>query len=54
MELGPVEYAIVSFPGSGMSGVMVPAIGDLVNRGVIRLIDLAFVERLPDGSLRTL
>ena len=54
MELGPVEYAIVSFPGSGMSGVMVPAIGDLVSRGVIRLIDLAFVERLPDGSLRTL
>jgi hypothetical protein len=54
MELGPVEYAIVSFPGSGMSEVMVPAIGDLIKRGVIRLIDLAFVERLPDGSLRTL
>ena len=54
VELGPVEYAIVAFPGSGMSGVMVPAIGDLVSRGVIRLIDLQLVERLPDGTLRTL
>ncbi|HET9169203.1 MAG TPA: DUF6325 family protein [Actinospica sp.] len=54
MDLGPVEYAIVAFPGSEMTGVMVPAIGDLVSRGVIRLIDLRLVERLPDGSLRTL
>jgi hypothetical protein len=54
MKIGPVEYAIVAFPGSEMSDMMVPAIGDLVNRGLIRLIDLALVERLPDGSMRTL
>ncbi|MBR7830794.1 hypothetical protein KDK95_31110, partial [Actinospica sp. MGRD01-02] len=54
MEVGPVEYAIVTFPGSEMSGVMVPAIGDLIKRGVIRLIDLALIERRPDGTLRIL
>lgn len=54
MELGPVEYAVIAFPGSEMSGVLVPAIGDLIRRGLIRLIDLTVVERLADGSLRTL
>jgi hypothetical protein len=46
MELGPVEYAVIAFPGGEMSGVLVPAIGDLIRRGLIRLIDLTVVERL--------
>jgi hypothetical protein len=47
-EIGPVEYLIVSFPGNQFRGEIAPALGDLVEAGTIRLIDIAFVGK--DGS----
>ena len=50
--LGPVSYLIVEFPGSRMTGEGFPILVDLVDRGVIRILDLVFVTRDPDGSMR--
>ncbi len=50
MQLGPVEYAVVAFPGSQFNGEVAPALADLVEAGTIRVIDLAFVSKDLDGS----
>jgi len=50
MQLGPVEYAVVAFPGSQFNGEVAPALGDLVDSGTIRVIDLAFVTKDLDGT----
>ncbi len=52
--LGPISYLIVEFPGSKMTGEGFVTLLDLVDRGVIRILDLMFVRRDPDGSVRVL
>ena len=44
-EIGPVDYAIIVFPGNRFRGEIAPAIADLVEDGTIRIIDIAFVDR---------
>ena len=51
MELGPVEYAVIAFPGSEFSGKIIPALNDLIRQGTIRVIDLTFVAKAADGSV---
>jgi hypothetical protein len=52
--LGPVSYLIVEFPGNKMKGEAFPILMDLVDRGLIRILDLEFVTRDTDGSMRTI
>jgi len=49
-EIGPVDYAVVAFPGNRFRGEIAPAIADLVEAGTIRIIDIAFVGKDPDGN----
>jgi Family of unknown function (DUF6325) len=49
-HLGPISYLIVEFPGSKMTGEGFPILLDLVDRGVIRILDLMFITRAMDGS----
>jgi Family of unknown function (DUF6325) len=51
--LGPISYLIVEFPGNKMTGEGLPILVDLVDQGLIRIIDLLFVMRDDDGSLRS-
>jgi len=48
--LGPVSYLIVEFPGNKMTGDGLPLLVDLVDRGIIRILDLLFVMRGEDGT----
>ena len=50
-EIGPVDYLIVGFPGNKFRGEIATAIGDLVDDGTIRIIDIAFVGKDADGSV---
>jgi hypothetical protein len=50
--LGPISYLIVEFPGSKMTGEGLPILVDLVEQGVVRILDLLFATRDDDGSLR--
>lgn len=52
--LGPISYLIVEFKGNKMTGEGLSILVDLVDRGVIRILDLAFVAKDPDGSMRML
>jgi hypothetical protein len=51
VQLGPISYLIVEFPGNKMTGAGLAALVDLVDRGVIRILDLEFVTRAADGSV---
>jgi hypothetical protein len=51
-EMGPVDYLVIEFPGSRMTGEGLPLLVDLVDRGIIRLLDLTFVKKELDGSVQ--
>jgi hypothetical protein len=48
---GPIDYLIVEFPGNKMTGEGLPILVDLVDRGIIRLLDLLFVTKDADGNV---
>lgn len=50
-DMGPVDYLVVEFPGNRMTGEGFPLLLDLVDRGVIRILDLLFVQKDDDGSV---
>jgi Family of unknown function (DUF6325) len=52
--LGPISYVIVQFPGNKMTGEGFAILLDLVDRGLIRILDLQFVTRLPDGTIQAI
>ena len=49
--MGPIDYLVIEFPGSRMSGEGLPLLVDLVDQGIIRILDLVFVRKLPDGTV---
>ncbi len=50
-ELGPVDWIVVEFPGSRMNGQIVPALLDLVERDLVRVLDLLVLKKDDDGSV---
>jgi Family of unknown function (DUF6325) len=50
-DMGPIDYLVVEFPGSRMTGEGLPLLVDLVDRGIIRILDLVFVKKELDGSV---
>lgn len=50
-EIGPVDYAIVAFPGSRFTGRIAPALAELAHNGTIRIIDVAFIRKDEDGEI---
>jgi hypothetical protein len=51
IEMGPVDYLIVEFPGNKMTGEGIPLLLDLVENGTIRIIDLAYFRKDLDGTI---
>jgi len=50
-ELGPVDIVVIAYqPGAPMTGEAVPMLLDLVDRGIIRVLDALFVVKEQDGT----
>jgi hypothetical protein len=49
--LGPVDWIVVEFPGSRFSGEIAPLLRDLVDRDLVRVLDLLVLKKEPDGTL---
>jgi Family of unknown function (DUF6325) len=49
--MGPISYLIVEYPDNKMTGEGFTALVDLVDRGLIRILDLRFVTCRDDGSV---
>src|SRR5512136_3008602 len=50
----PVEYALVEFKGNKFSGKIVPELLDLAERGIVRFVDIVFIQKEKNGSVRTI
>jgi hypothetical protein len=51
-EMGPVDYVVLEWPGrQPIAGEVQPLLLDLVDRGIIRILDIAFVAKDQDGSV---
>jgi hypothetical protein len=53
-EMGPIDYLIVEWPGEQPTGDAAPLLIDLVDRGLIRVIDLVFIAKGDDGAVARL
>ncbi len=50
-ELGPVDIVVIAYPADApMTGEAVPIVLDLVERGIIRVLDVLFVVKEQDGT----
>ncbi len=50
-ELGPIDIVVIGYPaGAPMTGEAAPLLLDLVDRGIIRVLDVMFVKKDEDGS----
>jgi uncharacterized membrane protein len=51
MSIGPVEILVIGFPGNQFTGEIAPALAELVESGMIRVIDLVFVTKSANGDI---
>jgi hypothetical protein len=50
-ELGPIDIVVIAYPaGAPMTGEAAPLLLDLVERGIIRVLDAMFVLKNDDGT----
>ena len=49
--MGPIDYLVIEWPGRQPTGEAAPLVVDLVERGIIRVLDLAFIAKAEDGSV---
>lgn len=51
MSLGPIEMLMIRFPGTTISGDLVPALAELVENGTIHIVDLLFIQKDAEGKV---
>ncbi|MDY0816441.1 DUF6325 family protein [Kitasatospora purpeofusca] len=51
VDLGPIDYLVIAFPGSHLHGEGLPLLVDLVDRDIVRILDLIFVRKDEDGTV---
>ncbi len=50
-ELGPIDYVLVEWPGRQPNGELAPHLLELVERGLIRVLDFALIVKDEDGAI---
>src|SRR5512137_319735 len=50
----PLEYALIEFKDNKFSGKIVPELLGLAERGIVRFVDIVFIQKEKDGSVRTI
>ncbi len=51
MAVGPVDVYIIGFPGNQFTGKIAPGIIELVDAGIIRVLDMLFVIKDAEGGV---
>jgi len=49
LEMGPIDFVVLEWPGQQPNGEAAPMIIELVDRGIIRLLDVAFMAKDDNG-----
>jgi uncharacterized membrane protein len=50
-EMGPIDYLLVEWTGQQPHGELAPHLVDLVDRGLVRILDLVFLAKDEDGTV---
>lgn len=50
MSHGPVQYLVFTFPGTQVTGEIVPALKDVVDKGLIQIVDIVFIKKEADDT----
>src|SRR3954454_1806694 len=53
-EMGPIDYVVIEWPGEQPRGDVAPLLLDLVDRGIIRILDVAFMAKDENGAVYAL
>jgi uncharacterized membrane protein len=51
MTLGPIDFIVLEFPGNRFKGEILPDLLELVDKGIIRIIDLVVITKNSDGQV---
>lgn len=54
LETGPIDYLLIEWRGQQPNGEVAPVVVDLVDRGLIRILDLLFVTKDEEGNVAAL
>lgn len=52
--MGPIDYIVIEWPDRQPTGSAAPHLIDLVDRGIVRILDMAFIAKGDDGSVASL
>ena len=50
-QMGPIDCVVIEFPDGQPKGEAAPLLLDLVDRGIIRILDLMFIAKDEDGTV---
>jgi uncharacterized membrane protein len=50
LELGPIDFIVVEYPGAQMTGEALPHLIDLVESGTINILDVALIRKADEGG----
>jgi hypothetical protein len=50
-DVGPIDYLALEVPSGNLTGEGMRVLVDLVDRGIIRILDLRFATKAEDGTL---
>lgn len=53
MVPGPVDVAVISFEGDRFKSEIAPALAQVVDRGIVRIVDVLFIAKDEAGKVRT-
>jgi uncharacterized membrane protein len=51
MTLGPIDFIALEFPGNRFKGEILPDLFELVDKDIIRIIDLVIITKDQDGQV---
>lgn len=51
VDIGPIDFLLIEFPGSQFRGEIAPELALLVERGLIRILELTVITKAEDGSI---
>lgn len=54
MAFGPVQYFVFEFPGNKFKGDIIPALQDVISKGLIRIVDIVFVLKDEMGNINAI
>ncbi|HQR80007.1 MAG TPA: DUF6325 family protein [Actinomycetota bacterium] len=54
VELGPIDYIVIEYPDGRPTGEALPYLIDLVDRGLVRILDVTLLAKDADGDVAVL